>query len=81
MAIDVHLEDIVKPAEAAEARSEVSVVLPPIKPNVVLTTAEPSSIVPTTTELPSSLPIAPSTDAAGGATIEFRVEIVSLCKR
>ena len=66
MAIDVHQEDVIHPMEAAEAGSEVSIVPPPTEPNVVLTVAEPSAVVLTTTELPSSSSIAPSTDAAGG---------------
>ena len=66
VAADMHREDVVQPAEAAEAGLEASVILPPSEPNVVPTAAEPSTVVPTTTELPSSSPIAPATDAAGG---------------
>ena len=62
----VHREDIVQPTEAAEAESEVSVILPPIEPNIILNLAESSTVVLTTTELPLSSPIAPSTDAIGG---------------
>ena len=76
----VHQEDVIQPAEATEAESEVSVVPPPTKPNVVLTEAKPSTIVPTTTEVPSSSPTAPSANAAGGHN-RVRIEIVSLCKR
>ena len=40
MAEDVRQEDVVQPTEAAEVRSEVSIVPPPIEPNVVPTTAK-----------------------------------------
>ena len=66
MAVDVRQEDVIQPVEAAEARSEVSIVPSSIEPNIVLTIAEPSAVIPTTTELPSSSSIAPSTDVAGG---------------
>lgn len=49
-------EDVVQPTEAAEVGSEASVVPPPTEPNVILTVAE----------LPSSLSIASSADAAAG---------------
>ena len=67
VAEDMHQEDVVQPVEGVETGSEVSIVLPPIKPNVIPITAEPSVVVPTTTELPSSSPITPSTDAAEGS--------------
>ena len=66
MAVNVRREDIVQPVEAAEVGSETSVVPPPTEPNIVPTIAEPSAIVPTTTELPSSSLTTPSTDVAGG---------------
>ena len=56
VAADMRREDVVQPAEAAEARSEASVVPTPTEPN----------IVPTTIELPSSSSTVPSADAAGG---------------
>ena len=80
MAIDVRREVVVQPMEVAETGSEASVVPPPTEPNIVPTIAEPSAIVPTTTELPSSSSTVPSADAAGGHN-RVRVEIVSLCKR
>ena len=66
LAADVRREDIVQPVEAAEAESEASIVPPPIKPNVVPTAAEPSAVVPTTAELPSSLPAATSANTTEG---------------
>ena len=80
MAADVRREDVVQSTEATKAGSEASVVPPPTEPNIVPTIAEPSAIVPTTTELPLSSLIAPSTNAARGHN-GVRVEIVSLCKR
>jgi len=65
MAADMRREDVIQPVEAAEAGLEESVFLPPTELDIALTTAEPSVVVPTTTELPSSSPIAPSTDVAG----------------
>ena len=67
MAADMRREDVIQPVEAAEAGSEESIVLPPTELDIALTTAEPSVVVPTTTELPSTSPTAPSADAAGGA--------------
>ena len=66
MVVGVRQEDIVQPMEVVETRSEVSIDMPPTEPNIVPTVAEPSAIVPTSTELPLSSPIAPSTDAARG---------------
>ena len=80
MATNVHWEDVVQPTEATEAGLEVSVISPLTKLNIVLTIAETSTVVLTTTELPSSSSIASSTDVAGGHN-GVRVEIVSLCKR
>ena len=54
MAKEVHREDVVQPMEGVDTRSEESVVLPPTEPNVV----------PTGSELPSSLSTVPSADAA-----------------
>ena len=66
MAANMHWEDVVQPAEAAEAGSEASIVPPPTEPNVVPTTAELSIVVPTTTELPLSSSTVSSVEAAGG---------------
>ena len=44
MAVDVRWEDVIQPVEAAEAGSEVSVVLLPTEPNVIPTIAEPNSV-------------------------------------
>ena len=66
VAADVLWEDVVQPTEAAEVWSEVSVILPPTELNVILTAAETSAVILTTTKLPSSSPTAPSTDTAGG---------------
>jgi len=66
MAVDVCREDIVQPMEAAEARSKASIIPSPSEQNVVSTAAEPSTVVPTIAELPSSSPTAPSTDTTGG---------------
>ena len=65
MATDVCQEDIIQPMEGAEAGLEASVVPPPTEPNIIPTTAEPSAIVLTSTELPSSSPTAPLTNTAG----------------
>ena len=44
MATDMHWEDVIQPAEVAEAGLEASVVPPPTEPNVIPTVAElPSS--------------------------------------
>ena len=51
---DVCQEDVIQPMEGVETGSEVSIVLPPIETNVV----------PTRSELPSSLSTVPSADAA-----------------
>ena len=66
LATGVHQEDIVEPVEAAKAGLEASVVPPITESNVVPTTAEPSAVVLTTIELPSSVPAAPSTDMTRG---------------
>ena len=66
MATDMHREDVIQPVEATEARLEASIVPPPTEPNIVLTAAELSAVIPTTTELPSSSSIVPSADAARG---------------
>ena len=66
MAIDMHREDVIQPTEVVEAGSEASILLSPIEPNVIPTAAEPSAIVLTTTELPSSSSTVPSADAAEG---------------
>ena len=55
VAKDVRLEDVVQPMEGVETGSEASAILPPPEPNVV----------PTGSELPSSLSTVPSADAAG----------------
>ena len=55
MAKDVCQEDIIQPMEGVETGFEASVVPPPTEPNVV----------PTKSELPLSLSIVPSADAAG----------------
>ena len=57
--------------EGVETGSEVSIVPPPTELNVV----------PTGSELPSSLSTVLSANATGVAIIEFRVEIASSCKR
>ena len=54
VAEDVLQEDVIQPMEGVETGSEASVVLSPIEPNVV----------PTGSELPSSLSTVPSADAA-----------------
>jgi hypothetical protein len=59
MATDMHREDVVEPVEAAEARSEASVIPPPTEPNIVLTKSE----------LPSSSSTVPSANATGGGAI------------
>ena len=56
LAEDVCQEDVILPMEGVETGSKASVVLPPIEPN----------IVPTGSELPSSLSTVPSGDVAGG---------------
>ena len=65
MAADMRWEDVVQPTEAVKARLEASVVPPPTEPNVILTAAELSAIIPTITELPSSSLTVPSANAAG----------------
>ena len=57
--------------EGVETGSEASIVLPSIELNIVLTESV----------MPSSSSTEPSVDATGVAIIEFRVEIVSRCKR
>ena len=55
VAEDVLQEDVIQPMEGVETRSEVSIIPSPIEPNVI----------PTGSELPSSLSTVPSADAAG----------------
>ena len=55
MAEDMSQEDVVQPMVGVETRSQVSVVLPLIEPNVV----------PTENELPSSLPTIPTANDDG----------------
>ena len=55
MVEDVRQEDVVQPMEGVETRLEANVIPPLAEPN----------IVPTESELPSSLSIVPSAIAAG----------------
>ena len=55
MAEDMHQEDVIQPMVGVETGSEVSIVLPPTEPNIILTRSE----------LPSSLSTVPTVDAAG----------------
>ena len=52
---DVHQEDVVQPVEGVETRSKVSIIPPPIEPNVI----------PTRSELPSSSSTVPLVNATG----------------
>ena len=70
VAVDMRRDDVVQPAEAAKVGSEASIISTPTKLNVI----------PTAAELPLSLSIAPSANAASGHN-GIRLEIVSLCKR